>query len=88
MTVVNTRYVYPLSYRSNILWFILFAIFWPPLGIFLFIKNGRFIKNNSAFYLQYRGSWFWVLFWAILFFPIAIILMAIRGADIVEEVLK
>jgi hypothetical protein len=51
----------------------------------LFIKNARFIKNNSAFYLRYRGSWCWVVFWAILFFPIAVILLAIRGMDVIEE---
>ena len=85
MTTLNTRHVYPISYSGNIFWLILFAIFWPPLGVFLFVKNGRFIKNNSAFYLQYRGSWFWVIFWALLFFPVAILLMALRGADVIEE---
>lgn len=87
MGIINTRHVYPLSYKGGIFWLIVFAIIWPPLGVFLFVKNSRFIKNNSVFYIQYRGSWFWVLFWAIFFFPIAIILMAIRGADVVEETL-
>lgn len=85
MTVINTRYVYPISYGGSLFLLILFSIFWPPLGAFLFIKNVKFIKNNSAFYLRYRGSWFWVIFWAILFFPIAVIIMAIRGMDVIEE---
>jgi hypothetical protein len=54
--------------------------------VFLFIKNVRFHKDDSAFYLRYRGSWFWAILWAILFFPIAVIIMAIRGADVVEEI--
>ena len=86
MTVVNTRHVYPLGYGGNLFWLIIFAICWPPLGAFLFIKNVKLLKGNSAFYLKYRGSWFWIIFWAILFFPIAVIIMAIRGADIIEEV--
>jgi hypothetical protein len=85
MTVVNTRHVYPLSYKGSVLWLIVFAICWPPLGVFLFIKNAILMKNDSAFYLCYRGSWFWVIFWAILFFPIAAIIMIIRGADVIEE---
>ncbi len=85
MNIVNNRHVYPLSYIGSIFWLIVFAIFWPPLGVFLFVKNGRFVKNNSSFCLSYRGSWFWVIFWAILFFPVAIVLMALRGADVVEK---
>ncbi len=85
MGIVNTRRVYPLRYTGNLFWLIFFVICWPPLGIFLFIKNAHFIKNDSTFYLNYHGSWGWVIFWAILFFPIAIILMAIRGADVIEE---
>ena len=86
MTVVNTRHVYPLGYGGSIVLLILFSICWPPLGVFLFVKNVRLHKDNSAFYLRYRGSWFWVIFWAIFFFPIAVIIMAIRGADVVEEI--
>ncbi len=85
MAVVNSRHVYPLSYRGNVFWLIVFAVCWPPLGAFLFIKNTKFTKDDSAFHLGYRGSWFWVFFWAILFFPIAVILMAVRGADVIEE---
>ncbi len=85
MIVVNTRHVYPLNYAGNLFWLIFFAIFWPPLGAFLFIKNARFVKNDSTFYLRYRGSWCWVIFWAILFFPIAVILIALCGVDVIEE---
>jgi uncharacterized membrane protein YqaE (UPF0057 family) len=86
MTVMSTRHVYSLSYSGSLILLIVFAICWPPLGVFLFIKNVRFHKDDSAFYLRYRGSWFWAIFWAILFFPIAVIIIAIRGADVVEEI--
>jgi len=85
MTIINKRHVYPLKYAGSLFGLIFFLIFWPPLGIFLLLKNLRFIKEGAIFYLRYRGSWGWLIFWAVVFFPIAILIMAICGADVIEE---
>lgn len=77
-------YKYPLGYKGNTLWPLVFLFIYPPLGILLLLLNGYFIKNNMQYYLNYKGSIFWLGFWMLLFFPIAIILAIVNGFDIIE----
>lgn len=78
----NCRLQYPLSYRGNIVWAILFLIIFPPVGLILIALNSCVRKNNISYSLHYRGDSFWLYFWTILFFPVAIILGVLRGFDI------
>ena len=73
---------YPLSYRGNILWPILFLLLFPPVGILLLGLNGSFRRDGVNYSLHYRGSENWPLIWTVLFFPIAIILGILNGFDV------
>ena len=83
--IVKTRFSYPLGYKGNLFFFVLFLIFWFPLGVGLALKNGQFVKNDSTFYLLYKGGNGWLFLWWIFFFPIAVLLMLIKGVDLIEE---
>lgn len=79
----NSALKYPLTYRGNIFWLILFLLIWPPLGFLLLILNTSYRKNGDFYSLHYRGSKPWLHFWTIVFFPVAIILGAVKGFDLV-----
>lgn len=81
----DVRYSYPLSYKGNLFWLVLFLIIFPPLGLLLLLLNGCIKKEGVCYFLEYRGDKFWLYFWTIIFFPIAIILGAIHGFDVVGE---
>lgn len=79
------RYSYPLGYQGNKILFIICAIIWPPLGVFLCLKNEFIIKSKHKFSLSYSGKWFWVLLFSIIFFPISVVLAVLNGFDVIEE---
>lgn len=81
----DIKYQYPLSYDGNLLWPILFLIFFFPVGFLLLFFNGRYLKDGIKWGLNYRGSQGWLIFWTIIFFPIAIILGALNGFDVVGK---
>ncbi|MGZ3633614.1 MAG: hypothetical protein ACXU9U_01455 [Parachlamydiaceae bacterium] len=75
---------YPLSYRGNVLWPIVFLFLFPPVGILLILLNTSFRKGNLVYFLHYRGSEAWLIAWTLLFFPIAIALAIFNGFDVIE----
>lgn len=82
MSKIKNRH--PIQYNGNIVFFILWILLFPPVGIILAIKNLIFLKNGKYLGLSYRGSYNWLIFWAVIFFPIAFILLLIKGVDVVE----
>lgn len=85
MSNQSQKYNYPLLYKGNLLWPILFLLIFPPVGVLLLAFNLCFRKDGVQYSLKYRGSEFWLIFWTIIFFPIAIILAALTGFDVIEE---
>ena len=81
----TSSYQYPLSYKGNVVWLILFLLIFPPLGVILLFLNLCFRKDGICYSLKYRGSKFWLIFWTIVFFPIAIFLGLIRGFDVISD---
>ena len=73
---------YPLSYRGNIIWPILFLLLFPPVGIALVGLNTSVRRDGVNYSLHYRGSEAWLVFWTVLFFPVAIILGVLNGFDV------
>ena len=78
-------YQYPLSYKGNVLWPVLFLLLFPPLGIVLFLLNTHVRHEGVSYSLHYRGSQFWLTFWSIIFFPVAIVLGFINGFDVIGQ---
>jgi hypothetical protein len=75
-------YQYPITYKGNVVWPILFLILFFPVGIVLLLLNTCIRIEGVSYSLKYRGSEFWLIFWTIIFFPVAIILGAINGFDL------
>lgn len=79
------KYSFPLKYRGNVLFPIIFLIVWLPVGLLMLLKNCYFVKGGDRFHIRYSGSWMWLYFWGFLFFPIAILLLVFNDLDIIEE---
>jgi len=77
----KTSYSLPFRYTGNLA-ILAISLLFPPITIFLILKNMHFFRSDDWFYLNYPGSWGWVIFWSLIFFPISILLLVLKGSKL------